>query len=157
MIPDELWEKVIRGIASGLTNRDACALAGIKENTFYVRRAKDKDFDDAVKAALIQFKLKHITTIARDPSWQSSAWLLERKFRDEFGRNITITPQEQDSDDKKVDYNRLSASELELLLELERKAAGEPDVNPDSDAWTDAEIVEDNPQNNTQNKLDPPK
>lgn len=148
MIPEEIWQEVLKGIASGLTNRDACARVGVKENSFYFKRKSDPEFDSEVKRALIAFKLKHINVVARDPSWQSSAWLLERKFREEFGRNFTL-PNEPPEPIEAPNYEGLTAEELALYLELERKVAQK---NKATDDIEDAEIVEESSRN-----LDSPK
>ena len=84
---------------------------------------------------MVFFKTKHIQKIANDGSWQSSAWLLERKFKSEFGKNLDITSGGEPLGPR-VDYNRLSPSELKILLELERKA-----TIPEEE-YEDAEIVE---------------
>jgi transposase len=84
MITDKQWEQVLAGIASGLNNDDACASAGVSRSLFYKRTKEEVDFLDRYKRAKIQFKLTHIRKIADNSSWQSSAWLLERKFAEEF-------------------------------------------------------------------------
>lgn len=89
-VPISEWEILLGGIASGLTNRDACTLAGIGESTFYEKQKDDPEFAERVKRALVQFKHERIKKIREDTSWQSSAWLLERKFPEEFGRKDQV-------------------------------------------------------------------
>tara|TARA_R110002020_G_scaffold390774_1_gene601225 strand:- start:451 stop:846 length:396 start_codon:yes stop_codon:yes gene_type:complete len=91
MIKQEQWENVLKAIASGLNNDDACDSAGISRSIFYKKIKEDLDFLDTYKKAKIQFKLTHIQKISRANNWQSSAWLLERKFAEEFGKKLDIT------------------------------------------------------------------
>lgn len=90
--------KTIAGyIAEGLTNQDACNLACIAEVTFYdwLKRAESgeepfAEFSKAVKKAQIQFKQTHVKNVGKKSkrNWQASAWLLERKFPDEWGSKV---------------------------------------------------------------------
>ena len=91
MIKQEQWENVLKAIASGLNNDDACDSAGISRSIFYKKIKEDLDFLDTYKKAKIQFKLTHIQKISKANNWQSSAWLLERKFAEEFGKKLDIT------------------------------------------------------------------
>jgi hypothetical protein len=91
MIKQEQWENVLKAIASGLNNDDACDSAGISRSIFYKKVKDDLDFLDTYKKAKIQFKLTHIQKISKANNWQSSAWLLERKFAEEFGKKLDIT------------------------------------------------------------------
>lgn len=85
-------DQCVAGIAAGLTIGDACALAGIDRRTFWVHRKNDPALDLKVQRAYISFKLKHIKNIqtASESNWTASAWLLERKFPEEFGAKQSI-------------------------------------------------------------------
>ncbi len=76
---------ILSAIADGLTQRDASILAGISEDTLSLWK-KDSDFSEQMRQKQIEFKLGHIRVIkkASEKSWQASAWLLERKFKEEF-------------------------------------------------------------------------
>ena len=39
-----------------------------------------------------KFKAGLISKIATNDDWKSAAWLLERQYRNEFGKEITLTP-----------------------------------------------------------------
>lgn len=90
MIKPEQWQRVLDAISSGLTNIDACVVAGIAEDSFYTKLKKDPEYSESVKKAQIQFKFANIQKIRNDQSWQSAAWLLERKFKHEFGKVDTL-------------------------------------------------------------------
>jgi len=105
MITKQQWEQVLAGIASGLNNDDACASAGVSRSLFYKKTKEELDFLDRYKRAKIQFKLTHIRKIADNSSWQSSAWLLERKFAEEFVKkdHIDVTTQGEKINNIKVE------------------------------------------------------
>lgn len=95
---------VLGYIREGLTDKDACDYAGISQETFYawlygrkdkngkVKTKPDPVFAESLKAARIAFKrlhIKNVTKVAiKDKQWTASAFLLERRFPDEFGQKI---------------------------------------------------------------------
>jgi len=96
VIPTETWSEVIKNIEGGLTQKDSCDLAGIHVDSLMKRMRRDSIFSKRIKKANIEFKKTHVNKIAKDDAWQSSAWLLERKFKDEFGKLSDIDPQTLD-------------------------------------------------------------
>jgi len=106
MIQKEQWENVLKAIASGLNNDDACDSAGISRSIFYKKIKDDLDFLDTYKKAKIQFKLTHIQKISKAENWQSSAWLLERKFAEEFGKKLDITTMGDKLNELKINVIR---------------------------------------------------
>lgn len=100
------WQQILGAIASGLTNDDACLSAGVGRSVFYEKKKNDLDFADNCKKAEIQFKLTHVQKIAKDSSWQASAWLLERKFKGEFGKLDNINVNFDPIRDIKIDIKR---------------------------------------------------
>lgn len=98
----ELQKEFCAYVASGLTKKGAADAVLITETTLYSwinRGQADKDkgkitiysqFLESVKKAEAKFKLTHIKNIktaSDDGAWQASAWLLERCYRDEYGRS----------------------------------------------------------------------
>jgi len=86
-ISDKQWEQLLGVIASGLSERDACNVVEIHRSSLYNRKKEDLDFVDRVKKSESAFKMKHVRNIAdaSTKTWQASAWLLERKFPEEYG------------------------------------------------------------------------
>ena len=113
MITEEQWKEVIASISLGLTNKDACVVAGIAEQSLYNKinsdRKEDLEFLGLLKKAKVKFKLKHLQVVSKSEHWQSSAWLLERKYKQEYGR-LDIQMTVKDGLDKKTDE--------ELMAEL---------------------------------------
>lgn len=84
-----------------MTRERAASYAGIGLSTFHewMSNGRDdelgiySDFSEAVKRAEsegIAINLKNIHTAAQDGNWQASAWILERRHPDEYGKNVTI-------------------------------------------------------------------
>ncbi len=102
-IKNEVWDEIIKYIESGLTFRDAYELAGISNYSFYTKIKQDSNYYNSIKRALVKFKQYHLNKIRKDESWQSSAWILERKFKDEFARLEQIESKEVSEFDNMTD------------------------------------------------------
>ena len=95
-LTQEMVDEAIALKADGLSNGDIICALGIHESTFYrwIGDPKNK-LQRALSEGLIQeesaFKRTLLTTIrsaalARNQYWTAAAWLLERKYPDEFGK-----------------------------------------------------------------------
>lgn len=99
---------ILDAIGDGLTQRDAAVLAGICEDTLSLWKRRDSDFSEQIRQKEIEFKRKQVGNITRaaERSWQASAWLLERKYRDEYALK---TKDDRDmSDDLKEALKKVS-------------------------------------------------
>ncbi len=81
---------------------DAAAVAGIHQATFYLWKAKGEkaksglyfEFYEALKRAESEGEralLARIHKAGQEGAWQANAWILERRHRDKWGRNLDIT------------------------------------------------------------------
>ena len=92
----ETQEKIITAIRAGNYANVAAQYAGIHESTFYdwiVRGEAAKggiyaEFAEAVKKAEADAEARHVLNItnASKKEWTASAWYLERKHSDRWGR-----------------------------------------------------------------------
>jgi len=85
----EVREKILQLLRAGNYQQEAFMAAGISKSTFYDWMGEDSDFSDAVKRAESEATAFHVAQIlkaAREGTWQASAWYLERKFPDRWGR-----------------------------------------------------------------------
>jgi len=85
----ERRERILELLRAGNYMETAAACAGISKDTLYKWLSADADFADAVKEAQAAAEALHISNIAKaafDGTWQASAWYLERKYPDRFGR-----------------------------------------------------------------------
>jgi len=93
---DKMMKKVIcEYLEAGVTVVGICGLAGIGETTYYKwlewGEGKEKsdiyrEFREAIKKAEGKFETRLVKKIELDTSWQSNAWLLERRFPKRWGR-----------------------------------------------------------------------
>lgn len=88
-----LMEQLFSSLQIGLSEAESAEVVGIDEET--LRRWKKKpEIGGAIKKAILEGKKHHLQRIFLGvPGWQSSAWFLERKYRSEFGRDVSPPPQ----------------------------------------------------------------
>lgn len=97
----ELAEKIASYISTGNYASVVCGLVGITETTYYSwlekgRKAKSGkylEFLESIKKAEAAREAKWIKDIDGDPSWQSKAWLLERRYSERWGKKDIIKHQ----------------------------------------------------------------
>lgn len=104
----ELIKELCKYISNGLGIKDCCDIVGISQSAFYMwqteadtgfKKGKEEcgparnlklklELVEEIKKAYSKYKLVHITRIneASKNEWQASAWMLERKFPDEFAK-----------------------------------------------------------------------
>lgn len=93
----ELEDKLATALQNGLTIEAACDVVGMDARTFHrwmesgaTGRGKFVQFCRNMKSAVATLKLTLISAINADPDWRAKAWVLERRFTDEYGRrNVT--------------------------------------------------------------------
>ena len=81
-------------ISQGMTNKDACTVAGIATSTFYgwinnPSNELEKELADRVERARVVRKMQLLQTIfdaAENGCWQAAAWYLERRYPEEFAK-----------------------------------------------------------------------
>lgn len=82
--------------ADGLSNKDICKAVGISEGTLYRWLSNPstklhRELGERLKKEDARYKQTMLNTIrdaalAKNGQWTAAAWLLERKFPDEYGR-----------------------------------------------------------------------
>ena len=95
-LTEEVVDRAISLKGEGLSDADIIAALGIHTSTFYRWQAEDDtDLKHALKEGLkkaeADYKATLLNTIrsaalAKNSNWTAAAWLLERKYPDEFGR-----------------------------------------------------------------------
>ena len=91
---DEIKQKLIVYRQNGLSKCKCAKMAGINESTLYdwinkgkkAKRGKYREWYLAFEKAYVEFEAYHLQRIIDDDSWQSSAWILERKFKNEYAK-----------------------------------------------------------------------
>ena len=95
-LTQEMVDEAIALKADGLSNGDIICALGIHESTFYrwigdPKNKLQRALSEGLKKEESAFKRTLLTTIrsaalARHQYWTAAAWLLERKYPDEFGK-----------------------------------------------------------------------
>lgn len=109
-------DDLLQNIESGLTRERACMLVGITGRTLrsWLKEGRE-DIEQELnteKAALVErldraevaFEKVHLENIALASAkrWEASAWLLERKWPESYGRRFTVSPPSEESDSIRV-------------------------------------------------------
>lgn len=91
-------DTIAMAVRGGNYIETAAALAGIHKDTLYDWLKKEergglyKEFSDSIKKALAESEARDVLIIgeAGKNQWQASAWRLERRFPDKWGRKDKI-------------------------------------------------------------------
>lgn len=119
-------------ITLGMPLKYAAESVGISEVTFYnwlkkgKTESKGKFFEfaehvNACKAKAIQLHLKLITKAASEGSWQASAWILERRHPEEFGRKDRLELDANMKHSGEVNLHTLSDEDLMDIIKNDSK------------------------------------
>ena len=97
----EVHEAIVDGINAGLTFRLSCARAGVTPATFYNWLEKGEvaqsgalmEFFNAVERAKADSALRLISqiTLQAPADWRAAAFILERRFPDDYGKRTEVT------------------------------------------------------------------
>ena len=125
---------IIESLENGNGIKKSCAAAGISYNTYLdwtetESPRHDSDFSNLVKKALLSGKqsLKEIcqsvvfqaATAKEKPVWQAAAWILERRFPEDYGVRQAI---EHSGEIKQTtDISQFTEEEKQVLLKIARK------------------------------------
>ena len=124
----ELIEQVVTAIRLGNYAQTACELVGIGTTTYYrwLEMAEKpsnpqiyREFRDAIKRAEAEAEVRTVARIMRaadDGTWQASAWYLERKHPEKWGKNEKIRQEITGIDGAPVEVKiDVKAAVLEFL------------------------------------------
>ena len=103
----KLVEQAVVMKSHGMSNADICFALGIAEGTFYRWLREDdtklkRALSQGLKKAEAEYKetlLQSIMSTAtreKNPQWTAAAWLLERKYPDEYAQTTRKTETEAD-------------------------------------------------------------
>jgi len=137
----QLKDRLFKALKDGVSYDTACEFAGISPSTFYRwvnegerdkennHRTEFSEFLEDLKKANASVEINLIQQVAKDPSWQSKAWILERRFRDKWGRKEKVDGEIKHDHRHTVNlnkreevlykfYSNFEVEELEDLLQL---------------------------------------
>jgi len=85
----EREQRLLDALRAGNTRKAACSYAGVAQDAFNRWLLRFADFADAIQKAEADAEVRHVANIARvaqEGTWQASAWWLERRRPDDYGR-----------------------------------------------------------------------
>lgn len=111
----EVVERICYSLSQGNTRTTAAICAGISKETFYQYLNEFPDFSDAIKRAEEQAVEHYVNVIhtASTQTWQAAAWYLERRRKEDFGKQDKV-----DITTNGKDINGMSVEDM--VAELER-------------------------------------
>ena len=98
----EIIKEICDHVFNGATQKDAAAMSNISEDTLYDWLKEKPEFSESIKKAHAKYKEQLIARVkkASDKSWQAAAWILERRYKEDYalkhevehsGKIITVT------------------------------------------------------------------
>lgn len=106
-LTSELVEQAVAMKKQGLNDRDIAAAIGVCKQTFstwinHPRTKLQRDLVERIKKAESDYKAVLLETIrsaalAKNTNWTAAAWLLERKYPDEYGQNRKSAEEKTDT------------------------------------------------------------
>lgn len=122
--------KILRLVRGGNNIDDSALLSGISPTTLYAWKEKYPEFESALGEARAYYKRQHINNIndAGFKHWQASAWMLERKHWEEYGKRETIQHKIQDGAPLGIILGRKGAIPGEVVPSSSDQSTPEPRV-----------------------------
>ena len=146
-LTDEVQEIVVQAISLGASYEIAAQYAGIRRETVWrwlkrgenERQGRFRTFANAVRAAEGKCAVQALAAIksAAKDSWQAAAWLMERRYADQYGRTkldlkTDGTIKHEHSGSLGFDYSKYTNEELIALEQLLAKQEAPPPTGDDA-------------------------
>jgi len=84
----KLQKQICKLLSQGHTIATVCEAVGIAERTYYDWREKHLHFSQAATCAIGRSKIFLVEKLRRASDWRAQAFLLERRWPEEFGRSV---------------------------------------------------------------------
>ena len=88
-MPEQILLKygdVLKHIEQGASLKDACDLELITVKSFRQDIKDNPELEELVKQCVASYKKDKLSLINDSKSWQAAAWILERRYREEYGK-----------------------------------------------------------------------
>src|SRR5262245_59942741 len=97
-----LRKRICTLLAQGHTIKTVCEAVGIAERTYFDWCEKHLHFSQATTCAIGKSKIVLVNRLLRSDDWRAAAFLLERRWPNEFGRcDIRMLPKEPEPEETK--------------------------------------------------------
>jgi type IV secretory pathway TrbF-like protein len=115
----EVIEKICNYLRQGNTRKTSAILAGIGQSTLYEWFDSNPELLDTIKRAEEEAVAMHVQTIqqASQANWQASAWWLERRRKEDFGKQDRLDVTTNGKDLQSMTVQQLDA-EIERLKSI---------------------------------------
>ena len=122
----EIVKQICDHICNGSTQKDASYLSNIHIDTFHDWMNNKPEFSESIKKAHAKFKEQLITTVkkASSNSWQAAAWILERRYKEDYALRVENTGKDGEPlqvQKALVNLDKLDDESLKTLAELTAK------------------------------------
>jgi transposase len=92
-IGDTERREIIAVVATGGSLNDAADVVGIARDTLNRHLRENPAFRKGVDRAIAKGKIRLIKKVKNGKPWQAAAWMLERKFGEEYGKRDKVDIQ----------------------------------------------------------------
>jgi len=104
----QAWLDVIcLELREGGSFRSAAAKCSRTDTWLHLWRKADPAVDEACKRAIAEWEGEAAKRIARDADWKAPAWLLARRFPDEYGNKVALDVTVYEASKAKQEAQRL--------------------------------------------------
>jgi transposase len=133
----EVAATICDALLSGSTQETAAAYASVPASTYWqwLKNGRnggslaERRFAADVEKAIATFKVGAAAKVAKSQDWRAQAWLLERRFPQDFGQVQRVEVDAQVSHSMKLDLGSATDAELAALKRLMQKQLdGDGDV-----------------------------
>lgn len=113
----ELVREAVTLVQNGASNKDVIAYLGVNQATFYrwlntPKTENQRELCKLLKKAETERKVWHLQRIhkaAEEGNWQASAWYLERRYPQEYGRTHRVVEGPKQEEAPKFFFSREDA------------------------------------------------
>lgn len=113
---------LVTSFHNGLNVREACTQSGISHEAYYNRLRTDEQFTDTMAKAQLQPKMNAKVVVLKAINGgdvNAAKWWLERKSRDEFGRD-SVPEQEPKAEPNPLDKQYTDAEMAEVIEDYKK-------------------------------------
>jgi transposase len=147
-LTEEMVQQAIRLKADGLSNGDIICALGIHESTFYrwigePKNRLQRELSEGLKKEEAEFKHTLLTTIraaalARNQYWTAAAWLLERKYPDEYGKADRRRDEDSEGEAPRIVLGVVAKPVQERIDFSACEGKGDEDTSSPADSSSDS-------------------
>lgn len=119
VITPEKEAEILAILTMGGSRNIAADYVGVGHGTLHEHIARDAEFSERIKRAESECQRLHLERLHLAEPWQASAWMLERKWPNEFGRRERVDHTSSDGSmtpKSALDVSKLSTSALAEIL-----------------------------------------